>query len=163
MADYELMSHAHALLPGEMPAFGQVPRLSEEICRSLLAGASSGYLALSQSALPSVVPVTCVLAGEFLVVRAGPGLLGRAALQPGVVAFATDGSSTDGGSRWEVLVRGHCELTDESLAPKSPPQLTLVDPRLTSVLRVRTELITGWQYGDRANVPLGCLAERGDN
>jgi hypothetical protein len=157
------MSHAHALLPDEMPAFGQLPRLSEEICRSLLAGASSGYLALSQSALPSVVRVTCVLDGELLVVRAGPGLLGRAPLQPGVVAFATDGASSDGGSRWEVLVQGHCELTVERLAQKSPPQLTLVDPRLTTVLRVRTELITGWQYGDRADVSLGSLAERGDN
>ena len=146
MADYELMSHAHALLPGEMPVFGQVPRLSEEICRSLLASASSGYLALSQSALPSVVPVTCVLAGEFLVVRAGPGLLGRAALQPGVVAFATDGSSTDGGSRWEVLVQGHCELTHEGLVLESPPQLTLVEAALTTVLRIRMELIAGWQY-----------------
>ena len=157
------MSHAHALLPGEMPVFGQVPRLSEEICRSFLASASSGYLALSQSALPSVVPVTCVLDGDLLVVRAGPGLLGRAPLQPGVVAFATDGASTDGGSRWEVLVQGHCELTDERFAPKSPPQLTLVDPRLTTVLRVRTELVTGWEYGDRASVSGGYLDARGDN
>jgi hypothetical protein len=157
------MSHAHALVPGEMPGFGQVPRLSEETCRSLLASASSGYLALSQSALPSVVPVTCVLDGDLLVVRAGPGLLGRAPLQPGVVAFATDGASTDGGSRWEVLVQGHCELTDERLAPKSPPQLTLVDPRLTTVLRVRTELITGWQYGDGASLPGGYLDRRRDN
>jgi hypothetical protein len=157
------MSHAYALLPGEMPVLGQVPRLSDEICRSLLASASSGYLALSQSALPSVVAVTCVLEGDVLVVRAGPGLLGRAPLQPGVVAFATDGASTDGGSRWEVLVQGHCEPTDERLEPKSPPQLTLVDPRLTTVLRVRTELVTGWEYGDRSSVPVGYLDERGDN
>src|SRR6202453_2112013 len=58
------MPYAHALMPGETPASGQVPRLSHELCRSLLATASSGYLALSQSALPSVVPVTCVLDGR---------------------------------------------------------------------------------------------------
>jgi Pyridoxamine 5'-phosphate oxidase len=157
------MPYAHALMPGEMPASGQVPRLSHELCRSLLATASSGYLALSQSALPSVVPVTCVLDGDLLVVRAGLGLLGRAPLQPGVVAFATDGAGIDGASRWEVLVQGHCELTDERLAPKSPPQLTLVDPRLTTVLRVRTELITGWQYGDDARFSGESLGTRRDN
>jgi hypothetical protein len=141
------MSHARTFVPGEMPAPGQVPRLSEEICRSLLASASSGYLALSQSALPSVVAVTCVLDGDLLVVRAGPGLLGRAPLQPGIVAFETSGASTDGGSRWEVLVQGPCELTDEGQVPRAPPQLALVDPILTTVLRTRAELVTGWQYG----------------
>jgi hypothetical protein len=141
------MPQAHALVPGEMPAFGQVPRLSYEICRSLLADASSGYLALSQSALPFVVPVTCVLDGDVLVVRAGLGLLGRAPLQPGVVAFETDGESVDGTLRWEVLVQGHCEPTDDSVTPKSPPRLTFVAGRLTTVLRVRMELVTGWRYG----------------
>jgi hypothetical protein len=141
------MPHAHALLPGEVPAFAQVPRLSDQLCRSLLASASSGYMALSRSALPFVVPVTYVLDGDALVVRAGLGLLGKVPLQPGVVAFEAAGASIYGGSRWEVLVQGHCEPTDEGLSPKSPPQLTLVDPNLTTVLRIRMELITGWQYG----------------
>jgi hypothetical protein len=39
----------------------------------------------------------------------------------------------------------------------------LVDPRLTTVLRVRTELITGWQYGDGAGLSGGYLDRRGDN
>jgi hypothetical protein len=101
---------------------------------------------LSQNALPFVVPVTCVIDGDALVVRAGLGLLGKVPLQPGVVAFETGGASIDGRSRWEVLVQGHCELTDEGLVLESPPQLTLVEPRLTTVLRMRMELITGWQY-----------------
>jgi len=141
------MSHAQALVPVEVPAFGQVPRLSDERCRSLLASASSGHLALSQNALPLIVPVTCVLDGDALVVRAGLGLVGKVPVQPGVVAFETAGASINGGWRWEVLVQGHCELTDEGLAPKSPPQLTLVDSRRTTLLRIRMELLTGWQYG----------------
>jgi hypothetical protein len=141
------MSHANALLPLEVPAFGQIPPLSDERCRSILSSASSGYLALSQNALPFVVPVTCVIDGDTLVVRAGLGLLGKVPLQPGVVAFETGGASIDGRSRWEVLVQGHCEVTDERLAPKTPPQLTLVEPSLTTVLRIRMELITGCQYG----------------
>jgi hypothetical protein len=141
-----VMSHAKALLPLEVPAFGQVPPLSDERCRSILSSASSGYLALSQNALPFVVPVTCVIDGDALVVRTGLGLLGKVPLQPGVVAFETGGASIDGRSRWEVLVQGHCELTHEGLVLESPPQLTLVEPALTTVLRIRMELITGWQY-----------------
>ncbi|HUC13031.1 MAG TPA: pyridoxamine 5'-phosphate oxidase family protein [Acidimicrobiales bacterium] len=141
------MSHAKALSPLEVPPHGPVPRLSDERCRFILASASSGYLALSQNALPFVVPVTCVLDGDALVVRAGLGLLGKVPLHLGVVAFETGGASVDGRSRWEVLVQGHCEPTDEGLVSKSPPQLSLIDPGVTTVLRMRMELITGWQYG----------------
>ncbi len=124
----------------------QVPRLSAERCRSLLAGASAGHLALSHSALPLIVPVSCVF-DDALLVRANLGLVGKVPREPGVVAFETAGASSDGAWRWEVLVQGHCELTDEGVAPKSPPQLTLVDPSLTTVLRIHMELLTGWQYG----------------
>ena len=144
------MSHAKALVPLEVPAFGQVPLLSDERCRAILASVPSGYLALSQNALPFVVPVTCVLDGDVLLVRAGLGLLGRVPVKPGVVAFETAGASIDGRSRWEVLVQGHCELTDERVATKSPPQLALVEPSLTTVLRMRVEVVMGWQYGDYA-------------
>ncbi|MGD0810075.1 MAG: pyridoxamine 5'-phosphate oxidase family protein [Acidimicrobiales bacterium] len=141
------MSHAEALSPVEVTEFGQVPHLSDERCRSLLASASSGHLALSRSALPLVVPVTCVLDGDALLVRARLGLVGKVPPRPGVVAFETAGASISGVWRWEVLVQGHCESADEGLGPKIPPQLTLVDPSLTTVLRIRIELLTGWQYG----------------
>jgi Pyridoxamine 5'-phosphate oxidase len=144
------MSHLQALVPVEARRFGQVPRLSAERCRSFLASASSGHLALSQSALPFVVPVTCVLHEEALLVRAGRGLLGKVSVQPGVVAFETGEASIDGRSRWEVLVQGRCELTNEGLELKSPPPLTLVDPCLTTVLRMRIEVLVGWEYGDCA-------------
>ncbi len=115
MPDNDFMSHAEALLPVEVPEFGQVPHLSDEGCRSLLASASGGHLALSQNALPFVVPVTCVLDGDALLVRAGLGLLGKVPPRPGVVAFETAGASINGGWRWEVLVQGHCESADEGL------------------------------------------------
>jgi hypothetical protein len=141
------MSHAQALVPVDVPVLGQVWRLSEERCRSLLASASSGHLALSQSALPLIVPVSCVLDGDALVVRAGLGLAGKVPLKPGVVAFETAAASINGAWRWEVLVQGHCELVDGGVAPRNPPQLTLVDPSLTTVLWMRMERLTGWQYG----------------
>ena len=136
------MSYAQALVPVDVPVFGQVRRLTDERCRLLLASASSGHLALSQSALPLIV-----LDGEALVVRARLGLVGKVPLKPGVVAFETAAASINGGWRWEVLVQGHCELVDGGLAPKNPPQLTLVDPSLTTVLWMRMERLTGWQYG----------------
>jgi hypothetical protein len=141
------MSYAQALVPVDVPVFGQVRRLTDERCRSLLASASSGHLALSQSALPLIVPVSCVLDGDALVVRARLGLVGKVPLKPGVVAFETAAASINGGWRWEVLVQGHCELVDGGLAPKNPPQLALVDPSLTTVLWMRMERLTGWQYG----------------
>ena len=48
------------------------PRLSPERCRTLLGEAKDGYLALSRGALPIVVPVSCALDGDSLLVRAGP-------------------------------------------------------------------------------------------
>jgi hypothetical protein len=130
-----------------MPVSGQVPRLSDDRCHSLLASASSGHLALSLSALPLILPVSCVFDVDALFVRARLGLVSGVPREPGVVAFETAGTSIDGAWRWEVLVQGHCELTDEPAASKSPPQLALVDPGLTTVLRMRIERLTGWQYG----------------
>jgi hypothetical protein len=51
-------------------------RISWEASLALLRTASAGHLALSQGALPLVVPVTCRLDGGRLVLRAAPGLFG---------------------------------------------------------------------------------------
>jgi hypothetical protein len=129
------------------------PRLSAERCRSLLAGARGGHLALSQGALPLVVPVTCALDGEDLLVRAGLGLIGKVPAQPGVVAFQTDWSSPDGSSRWEILVQGRAEVLDErgpDARDKLPPPLPMVDQSMTAALRISMELFTGRQYGSAA-------------
>jgi hypothetical protein len=94
----------------------------------------AGYLALSQGALPIVVPVSCALDGDSLLVRAGPDLVGRVPLQPGIVAFGTTMTSLDESSRWEVVSR------------TVPPPLSHVDDASTAVLRISLELLTGWQY-----------------
>jgi hypothetical protein len=121
------------------------PRLSWERCRSLLAEATDGYLALSRGALPVVLPVTCVLDGESLLVRAGPGSLDRVSPQPGVVAFGTTIPSPDGTCRWEVLVQGRAEMVHRPAADV-PPRLPLINSGLTSVFRITLELLTGWEY-----------------
>jgi hypothetical protein len=106
----------------------------------------AGYLALSQGALPVVVPVSCALDADSLLVRVGPDLVGRVPLQPGIVAFETNMTSLDERSRWEVLVRGRAEVVYDSVASEIPPPLLHVDQRLTAVLRISLELLTGWQY-----------------
>lgn len=139
-----------ALLPLEtyetVPGFGAVPRLGPERCRSLLAGALAGHLALSHGALPLVVPATCALDGDNLFVRVGLGWLSRSPLQPGVVAFQTSSTSFDQNWRWEVVVQGLAEVLVPP-AVTSPPPLPLIGNELTAVLRIRVQLMTGWQYG----------------
>jgi len=125
-----------------------LPRLTSQRCRSLLADATLGHLALSQGALPLVVPVACVLDGDRLVVRAGPRLLGRVPLQPGVVAFETAGANHDGTWRWEILVQGRADVLCEASEAMAPPSLPLVGDELTTVLCISMELVTGWQYGE---------------
>ena len=122
------------------------PRLSPERCRTLLREAKNGYLALSRSALPIVLPVSCALDGESLFLRAGPGSLDRITGQPGIVAFGTTMTSADGTCRSEILVQGRAENVREP-ATDVPPRLPLINSSQTTVIRVTLELLTGWQYG----------------
>jgi hypothetical protein len=130
------------------------PRLTPEVCRSLLGEAKQGYLALSRGALPVVLPVSCALDGESLLVRAGPGSVDRVTPQPGVVAFATSIPSADGTERWEVLVQGRAEIVGERTADVPPP-LPLINTGLTAVFRVTLEIVTGWQFGPLNSPPDG--------
>jgi Pyridoxamine 5'-phosphate oxidase len=130
---------------GETAVEAATLRLSPECCRSLLRQARDGYLALSRDALPIVVPVSCALDGESLLVRAGPGSLDRVTAQPGVVAFGTTIPSADGSRRWEVLVQGRAELVRHA-APGVPPRLPLTSIDLTTVFRLTLEVLTGWEH-----------------
>ena len=129
------------------PASTVAPRLAADRCRALLGGAVAGHLALSQGALPLVLPVTCAVDGEYLLVRAGVGLLGRAPFQPGIVAFQTAAGNFDHSGRWEVMVQGRAEVLEGPTGPIMPPGIPLVPDEFTTVLRVSMELVTGWQYG----------------
>jgi Pyridoxamine 5'-phosphate oxidase len=138
-----------ALSPAEMHEtaleLATPPRLNAERCRSLLGEAKGGYLALTRGALPIVLPVTCALDGEMVLVRAGPGSLDRITPQPGVVAFGTTIQSPDGTCLWEVLVQGRAE-TVRHPAADVPPRLPFINNTLTTVFRVTLDLLTGWEY-----------------
>ena len=126
----------------------EAPSLDAERCYALLRGAVAGHLALSQGALPLVLPVTCALDGENLLVRAGRGHLWPGLLEPGIVAFQTAATSLDQSWRWEVLVRGPAHVVDGGVPPgQRPPNLPLIGQDLTTILQVRMDLVTGWKYG----------------
>jgi nitroimidazol reductase NimA-like FMN-containing flavoprotein (pyridoxamine 5'-phosphate oxidase superfamily) len=122
--------------------------LSPERCFSLLGEAKDGYLALSRGALPIVLPVSCALDGESLLLRGGPGSFDRVTASPGVVAFGTTIPSVDGTGKWDVLVQGRAEVVHGS-ATDVPPRLPFEDVSSTTVFRVTLERLTGWEYRPR--------------
>jgi hypothetical protein len=152
------------LAPSEtIPGLGEIPRLTTERCRTLLAGAVAGHLALSQGALPLVVPVTCALTRDYLLVRAGRGWLARATFEPGIVAFQTSSTSFNQASRWEVVVQGRAEVLSGFEEGNIPPPLPLIPNKATTVLRISPEILTGWQYGaaSQTNEPPRLTREAG--
>jgi hypothetical protein len=146
----DLMSVSPVVTPKTWSGHGELPRLSSAHCRSLLSAVSSGHVALSLGALPLVVPVTCVLDGDRLLVRAGLALMGRVSEQPGIVAFEAAGTSPNETWRWEILIQGRAAILSEVAPAKVPPPLALVDSELTTALCISMELLTGWQYGTPA-------------
>jgi hypothetical protein len=102
---------------------------------------------MSRGALPLVVPVSCTLVGDYLLVRAALGWLNSSSFEPGVVAFAISGSSMDQSRRWEVQVRGRAEVVPFVVGTAGPPPLPLVENERTTVFRISTELLAGWQHG----------------
>lgn len=167
MAPAQVSVLTGSVLAGEATSVA-AERIPSGRCLELLTSATSGYLALSQGALPLVVPVTCALDGGRLLVRAGLGLLGATSGQPGVVAFHTSATSPDENTRWEVLVQGRAELDRGPEVAKRarsvPPALALVAEEATVVLSISIELITGREYvgsgGHSAGIPLTTKAKK---
>jgi hypothetical protein len=44
------------------------------------------------------------------------------------------------------MVQGRAEASDERHIADEPPHMTLVDDGFTTVLRIRTEVLRGWEY-----------------
>ena len=97
-------------------ASGHALELTANECFRLLQTAQVGRLALTQRALPVVIPVNFALEGQTIVIRTGPGSILSAAKPPGVVvAFEVDEVDPETYSGWSVLVTGTMrEVTDAS-------------------------------------------------
>jgi uncharacterized protein len=83
-----------------------VEPLTEAACMRLLGTVRVGRVALTQHALPVVVPVTFGLDGSGIVIPAAPGSVLGASQPDLVVAFQADQLDLDTVSGWSVLVTG---------------------------------------------------------
>ena len=81
--------------------------LDEASCRGLLHTVRLGRVALTDGALPMILPLTFACLDRDLVFRAGPGALQRAALARQVVCFEADWVDERVTAGWSVSAIGH--------------------------------------------------------
>jgi nitroimidazol reductase NimA-like FMN-containing flavoprotein (pyridoxamine 5'-phosphate oxidase superfamily) len=80
--------------------------LDEAACRALLHSTRLGRIALTDRALPMILPVTFACLDRDILFRAGPGTLDRAAEAEQVVCFETDWADEHGHAAWSVAAIG---------------------------------------------------------
>lgn len=85
--------------------------LTVEQCWSQLAAATVLRVALTEAALPVIVPVRHTVVGHEVVFGIGGGALLRAALARDVVAVEADGESAD--RSWSVSAAGRLEIVSD--------------------------------------------------
>jgi len=97
----------------------EVHTLDEAACRSLITSGRLGRVAVTDRALPLILPVVFACLDGDIVVRLDPGALDRAADAGQVVCFQTDG--TDGrdnsddeiAAEWSVEAIGQLRRVDD--------------------------------------------------
>jgi uncharacterized protein len=111
------------------PEHDELHSLDEAACRSRLAAARVGRIAVTDRALPLIIPVACACIGQDIVVRLVPGALDRAADTSQVVCFQTDAADwTDGSDSritegWSVEAIGQLRRIDDPAVVESCRQL----------------------------------------
>jgi nitroimidazol reductase NimA-like FMN-containing flavoprotein (pyridoxamine 5'-phosphate oxidase superfamily) len=125
----------------------------DEVCW-LIRRRSDGHLALTEGALPVLVPVVYRLDDDELTVWAGPGLSPRVPDRHEVVAFQTGAHDPVSLWAWSVLVQGRAH----PLAGGHGPTAGSAPPRTTpagwpgwspsGVFEVHMDLVSGWMVGD---------------
>jgi hypothetical protein len=90
----------------QLPDTVVVRDLSRTQCLTALGGQSFGRVAVTQGALPLVLPVNYAMNGPDVVFRARKGGLLDRACRDTVVAFETDQCDGTSGAGWSVVVVG---------------------------------------------------------
>ncbi len=80
--------------------------LDAAACAALLGTTRLGRIALTQQALPVILPVAFGLLDDGLVFNTGPGLLQRAAQEEQVACFEADWADEDFNDAWSVWAIG---------------------------------------------------------
>lgn len=125
--------------------------LSRDECLAYLAVADLGHLALSEGALPVVLPVNLGLVEEHVIVRTQPGSKLLAAAQRAVVAVQAEGIDGDR-CAWSVMVQG---IAYEVRAPAEVARLRRLGPvplvrhRGGHFIAVPVQIVSGRRFGLR--------------
>ena len=105
--------------------------LEREECLRLLATATLGRIALTEGALPVVLPVNFHVAADHILIRTSRGTKLDAATRNAVVAFEVDEIDPLSHTGWSVMVTGVAkELSD----PGEQPTFDLI--RASELLRI---------------------------
>jgi nitroimidazol reductase NimA-like FMN-containing flavoprotein (pyridoxamine 5'-phosphate oxidase superfamily) len=120
--------------------------LPEAECRTLLAGARVGRVAVTIRAMPAVFPVNFALLDGDVVFLTAEGTKLRAALERAVVAFEIDEIHDADKTGWSVFVVGHSSVIGHAAELERARALGIRPwaPGLRNhFVRVQTELISG--------------------
>ena len=131
-----------------------VQLLGPEEVRWLIRRRSEGHLALTEGALPVLVPVVYRLDDHELTVWAGPGLSPRVPDRHEVVAFQTGAQDVVASWAWSVLVQGRAHPLAGCHGPSAEPSPPSTGPAgwpgwpPSGVFQVHMDLVSGWMVGD---------------
>lgn len=92
---------------------GALQTLTYDECLRRLDAGGVGRVAITEHALPAIVPVNFVRSGLRIVFRTEPGGMLAHGCDRTVVAFEIDGVDPSGRAGWSVLVVGPAELVDD--------------------------------------------------
>lgn len=123
--------------------------LSRDECLHLLRGAGIGRVGLSMDALPVVLPVNFVVAGERIIFRTGQGTKLSAALRNAVVCFEVDEIDADHRTGWSVVVTGTArQLTGSEAADAAALDLDPWSPATgDNFIAINVDLVSGRRVG----------------
>lgn len=105
--------------------------LSRDECLRLLGTAALGRVAVTNAALPTILPVGFHYDGTQILIRTGRGTKLGAATRNAVVAFEVDDVSPSTLTGWSVVVTGVAR------------ELTEPDERVTALLTPRSQWVRG--------------------
>lgn len=111
-----------------------------------LAAGSVGRVAVSQAALPVVVPVNYAVLDGDIVIRTGAGTKLDAALAGAVVAFEIDAVDPIYHEGWSVMVQGRAHEVvdpDELMRARALPLTPWAAGARDRFVRIASERITG--------------------
>jgi uncharacterized protein len=92
----------------------ELRHLDEEECRSLLRTASFGRIAVTERALPTIVPVLFSVRGDAVIAVSPAGSPALSASDGTVVALEIDSFDPATASGWSVTVLGRASLVTDS-------------------------------------------------